>query len=198
MTKRNIHRHQFEIDQGYRESRLGQHARVIWFTGFSGSGKSTLANALECALSERGHTTYLLDGDNVRHGINGDLGFSQEDRSENIRRVAEIANLFIDAGLVVIASFISPLQSDRDLVKMIVGNDRYIEIHVSTSLEECERRDVKGLYKKARSGEIPEFTGISSPYEIPLAPDLRIDTGEVSPEEALKNILDLVIEKIKR
>jgi len=196
MPTANLHLHNFEIDKGLREKRLGQRARVIWFTGLSGSGKSTLANALECALMEKGHTTYLLDGDNIRHGINGDLGFSKRDRSENIRRIGEIANLFIDAGIVTIASFISPMQSDRNRIKKIVGKENYIEIYVSTSVEECEKRDVKGLYKKARSGEIPMFTGISSPYEIPLKPDLRIDTAGVNLEDSLKPVLDLVLEKI--
>lgn len=198
MASSNIHKHSFEVNRDARENRLGQRACLVWFTGLSGSGKSTLANELEGALLEKGHTTYLLDGDNVRHGINGDLGFSAADRSENIRRIGEIANLFVDAGLVTIASFISPLEADRERVKKIVGKDRYIEIHVSTSLEECERRDVKGLYKKARSGEIPEFTGISSPYEIPLKPDLRIDTESTDLEVCLGSIMDLVIEKIKR
>lgn len=198
MAASNLHLHNFEVDQNLREGRLGQRSCLIWFTGLSGSGKSTLANALECALLESGYTTYLLDGDNVRHGINGDLGFSIADRSENIRRVGEISNLFIDAGIVTIASFISPLQSDRDMVKRIVGKENYIDIYVSTSLEECEKRDVKGLYKKARSGEIPMFTGISSPYEIPLDPDLSIDTESSDVETCLRSIMELVLDKIKR
>jgi len=198
MVGSNLHKQNFEVDRGIRERRLGQSAQLIWFTGLSGSGKSTLANLLEQRLLDLGFTTYLLDGDNVRHGLNKDLGFSSQDRSENIRRIAETSNLFLDAGIITIASFISPLASQRELVKTIIGEDRYIEIHVSTSLEECERRDVKGLYAKARSGDIPEFTGISSPYEIPLKPDLVIDTEGMDLGDSLAPVLDLVLEKIKR
>lgn len=149
--------------------------RLIWFTGLSGSGKSTLANALEIKLHEAGYLTYVLDGDNLRAGINTGLGFSKEDRHENLRRVAEIAKILMDSGITVIGAFVSPLESDRLLVKEIVGEENYLEIFVSTPLEICEARDVKGLYKKARAGEISEFTGISSPFEWPQNADLVVN-----------------------
>jgi adenylylsulfate kinase len=161
-------------------------------TGLSGSGKSTIANALENELHTRNISTYSLDGDNIRQGINKDLGFSSEHRTENIRRIAEIANLFVDAGIVTLASFVSPYQKDREEVKKIVGGDKTLEIYVSTSLEECERRDVKGLYQKARKGEITNMTGISAPYEKPLNADLEIDTGSESVEESVQKILQLI------
>lgn len=166
----------YGINQQRREQQNGHKALLIWYTGLSGSGKSTLANAVEQELFEDGIHTYTLDGDNIRKGINKNLTFSREDRLENLRRIAEIAKLMVETGLVVNAAFISPLISDREMVKEIVGAEQFIEVYVATSLEECERRDVKGLYQKARNGEIPDFTGISAPYEPPKQPDVVIDT----------------------
>lgn len=180
-----------DITKEIREKRLGQKAAVLWFTGLSGSGKSTLANALEIKLTALGKHTMLLDGDNIRMGLNRDLNFSNEDRTENIRRIAEVAKLMNDAGLIVLTSFISPFAQDRDLARTIIGDD-FVEIYVSTPLEECERRDVKGLYKKARAGEISSFTGISSPYEVPRKPDIEIDTSQRTVEETV----DLLIRKL--
>lgn len=180
-----------DITKEIREKRLGQKAAVLWFTGLSGSGKSTLANALEIKLTALGKHTMLLDGDNIRMGLNRDLNFSNEDRTENIRRIAEVAKLMNDAGLIVLTSFISPFAQDRDLARTIIGDD-FVEIYVSTPLEECERRDVKGLYKKARAGEISSFTGISSPYEVPRKLDIEIDTSQRTVEETV----DLLIRKL--
>jgi bifunctional enzyme CysN/CysC len=166
--------------------------KALWFTGLSGSGKSTVSNAVEKSLVTMGKHTMLLDGDKVRHGLNKNQGFKEVDRIENIRRVAEVSKLMNDAGLIAIASFISPYRSDRENAKNIVG-DGFIEIHVSTPLEECERRDIKGLYQKARDGEIPNFTGISSPYEEPINPDIRIDTTNCSIEEATDQIMNVIM-----
>lgn len=177
-----------DITKETREKRLGQKAATLWFTGLSGSGKSTLANALEIQLTAMGKHTMLLDGDNIRMGLNRDLGFSDEDRTENIRRIAEVAKLMNDAGLIVLTSFISPFKQDRDLARSIIGED-FVEIYVNTPLEECERRDVKGLYKKARAGVIAEFTGISSPYEPPEQPEITVDTSKLSVESAVDEIL---------
>jgi adenylylsulfate kinase len=189
---KNTTKYQFTVSQSEREKLHKHKAFLIWFTGLSGSGKSTIANALENELHTRNISTYSLDGDNIRQGINKDLGFSSEHRTENIRRIAEIANLFVDAGIVTLASFVSPYQKDREEVKKIVGGDKTLEIYVSTSLEECERRDVKGLYQKARKGEITNMTGISAPYEKPLNADLEIDTGSESVEESVQKILQLI------
>lgn len=189
---RNTTKYQFTISQSEREKLHKHKAFLIWFTGLSGSGKSTIANALENELHTRNISTYSLDGDNIRQGINKDLGFSSEHRTENIRRIAEIANLFVDAGIVTLASFVSPYQKDREDVKKIVGSNKTLEIYVSTSLEECERRDVKGLYQKARKGEITNMTGISAPYEKPLNADLEIDTQSESVEESVQKILQLI------
>ncbi|GAA4291932.1 adenylyl-sulfate kinase [Aestuariibaculum suncheonense] len=169
---------------------------LIWFTGLSGSGKSTIANLLEKELHKQQIHTYTLDGDNLRRGLNKDLGFTKEDRTENLRRTAEVARLFIDAGMVVIAAFISPYNSIREMIKTIVGEAYYIEVFVNTPLEVCEHRDVKGLYKKARAGEITNFTGISAPFEVPLNPTVEIKTVEVAPEEAVKRILEVLKHKI--
>jgi adenylylsulfate kinase len=163
---------------------------VIWLTGLSGSGKSTLANALEKRLYELGLRTYLLDGDNIRHGLNKDLGFSPQDREENIRRIAEVAKLFVDAGLITITAFISPFRKDRELARSRVETGEFAEIYVKCTLEECEKRDPKGLYKKARNGIIPEFTGISSPYEEPEHPELTIETDLVSIEQGVEQVLE--------
>lgn len=178
-----------DITKEIRAEQKGQTPKTVWFTGLSGSGKSTLANALEKRLVAMGRHTMLLDGDNIRMGLNMDLGFKETDRVENIRRIAEVAKLMNDAGLIVLTAFISPYRKDRENAKEIIGED-FLEVYVSTPVEECERRDVKGLYKKARRGEIPNFTGISSPYEAPEAPDVIIDTREMSVEDAVSAIVD--------
>ncbi|MGN0073025.1 MAG: adenylyl-sulfate kinase [Coriobacteriales bacterium] len=178
------------VNRSLREGHMGQRAATLWFTGLSGSGKSTLANAVEQALYARGRYTMMLDGDNVRMGLNKNLGFGDEDRIENIRRIAEVSKLMNDAGLVVLTSFISPFVADRRNAREVIGEDSFIEVYVSTPLEECERRDVKGLYKRARSGQIPSFTGISSPYEPPVNPEITVDTSAESLEESVQRILD--------
>ena len=192
----NIVHHNFNVSQSDRE-KLHQHkAFLLWFTGLSGSGKSTIANALESKLNSLNVSTYSLDGDNIRFGICKDLTFSPEDRTENIRRIAEIANLFVDAGIVTLASFISPYSKDRQNVRNTVGAKNYIEVYVNTSLDECERRDVKGLYKKAREGEVKNMTGISAPYEIPQNPDLEIDTVKESVEESVDKIINYLEKRL--
>jgi adenylylsulfate kinase len=178
------------VTKADREQLKGHKSYLIWFTGLSGSGKSTLANLVEIALHKKGFLTYTLDGDNIRKGINKNLSFTPEDRKENIRRIGEIANLMIDAGVITLAAFISPYTKDREGVMKIVGTDNFIEIYVNTSIEECERRDVKGLYKKARIGEIKDMTGISAPYEAPINPDLEIITDGQSIEQSVDKILD--------
>lgn len=189
--------HNYKISKNYREQQKGHKAYLLWFTGLSGSGKSTLANLVEIELSKLGIHTYVLDGDNIRNGINQDLSFAPEDRTENIRRIAEVGNLFVDAGLLTIAAFVSPYRKDREHIREIVGAENFIEIYVNTSLEECERRDVKGLYKKARAGEIKNMTGISAPYEAPLHPDIEIITDHQPIEASVKSILDVIVEKLK-
>jgi len=189
---KNIIDYNFDITQKDRAHRLNQRALLLWFTGLSGSGKSTLSNAVEGFLFEKGFTTYALDGDNTRMGLNSNLGFSSEDRKENIRRIGEVSKLMLDAGLIVCASFVSPFKADRDRIKEIVGKENIVEIYVSTPLEECEKRDVKGLYKKARLGEILDFTGVSSPYEAPENPDINIDTTNVSIAEAVNQIYNYI------
>uniref|UniRef100_UPI0037C0969E adenylyl-sulfate kinase n=1 Tax=Arenimonas sp. TaxID=1872635 RepID=UPI0037C0969E len=161
----------------------------IWFTGLSGSGKSTIANQLEQRLLAGHHHTYALDGDNVRHGLNRDLGFTEADRVENIRRVAEVARLMVDAGLIVLVSFISPFRSERDMARALFSDDEFIEVFVDTPIDVCEQRDVKGLYAKARAGQLPNFTGISSPYEAPLHPELHLRTAEAPVEDLVEAIL---------
>ena len=192
-----IIQHNFSVTKKERSALKNHGAFLIWFTGLSGSGKSTIANELEKALFAKEIHTYLLDGDNVRKGLNNNLSFSPEDRSENIRRIAEVANLMIDAGLVVLASFVSPYREDRENVKRIVGYNNFIEVFVNTPIEECERRDVKGLYAKARAGEIKNFTGVNAPYEAPMAPDVEIDTTVVSVEEAVALILSVINKRFK-
>ena len=182
--------HQHVIDQAARGDQKGQSPVLLWFTGLSGSGKSTLAGALERALFESGFHTYLLDGDNVRHGLCKDLGFSLEDRDENLRRVGEVAKLMVDAGLVVLSAFISPTLAERERVRALFPEGKFIEIHVSTPLSVCEARDPKGLYAKARTGEIANFTGISSPYEQPLAAELTIDTSKGDLTTQVNTLLD--------
>ena len=173
----NIRWQEGKVDLARRRSRSGHHNKVIWLTGLSGSGKSTIAHQLELTLHEQGKHTYVLDGDNVRHGLNGDLKFSPEERKENIRRISEVAKLFHDAGVYVIISFISPYREDREKARSIIGED-FIEVFVDCAIEECEKRDVKGLYAKARAGEIQDFTGVQSPYEAPEQPEVTVKTHE--------------------
>lgn len=179
-----------------KEELLNQHSVMIWFTGLSGSGKSTIAIALERELQKRGLLCRILDGDNIRSGINNNLGFSEEDRVENIRRIAEIGKLFVDTGIITIAAFISPNNDIREMAANIIGKENFLEIFVSTPIEECERRDVKGLYAKARRGEIKNFTGISAPFEPPANPALSIDTSKLSVEESVNKLLELILPKI--
>ncbi|MDN3643638.1 adenylyl-sulfate kinase [Lutimonas halocynthiae] len=195
--KENIIRHNYQVSKLERQELLGQNSLLLWFTGLSGSGKSTIANALEHKLHVEGIKTYALDGDNIRKGINNDLTFSPEDRKENIRRIAEIANLMVDAGVVVLAAFVSPYKKDRENIARIVGNDNFVEIFVNTSIEECEKRDVKGLYKKARAGEIKDFTGVNAPYEAPENPEVEIITDGLSIEECVLKIYDKIKPKLK-
>ena len=193
---KNIIKHAFSIDKKTR-SKLKKHAPfLLWFTGLSGSGKSTIANRVEQLLHEKGVHTYILDGDNIRNGLNKDLSFKPKDREENIRRIAEISNLMIDAGLVILAAFISPYKKDREKVRKTVGARNMIEIYINTSLKECEHRDVKGLYKKARQGEIKNMTGISAPYEEPKNPEIEIKTEELSVENAAKKITNYLSLKL--
>ncbi|WP_110710253.1 sulfate adenylyltransferase subunit CysN [Salinicola sp. CR57] len=189
LSASNIVWHDMAVTKQRRAERNHQKPCIIWFTGLSGAGKSTSANALERQLFGMGYSTYLLDGDNVRHGLCGDLGFSDDHRQENIRRVGEVAKLMVDAGMISLVSFISPFQRDRDLVRDMVDSDEFIEVFVNTSLDVCEGRDPKGLYRKARAGEIDDFTGISSPYEAPKNPDIVIDAGELSIEEVAKTLI---------
>lgn len=180
-----------------REELLNQKGLMIWFTGLSGSGKSTVAIALERELHKRGFLCRILDGDNIRSGINNNLGFSNEDRVENIRRIAEVSKLFVETGVITLAAFISPTNDIRQLASGIIGKDDFIEVFIDTPLSVCEQRDVKGLYKKARAGEIKEFTGISSPFEAPENPDLRIDTSAQSIEESVNQLISFILPKIK-
>lgn len=186
--KKKIFREAFIIDLKTRIDRFNQSPKLIWFTGLSGSGKTTLSNSLEKFLFEKGYYTYCLDGDNIRFGISKDLGFSFEDRTENIRRISEVSKLFLDSGLIVLASFISPLRSQRQIVKNIVGKENFIEIFVSTPIETCEKRDIKGLYKDARKGLIENFTGVNSEYQPPKNPNIVIDTSELTIKESVKLI----------
>ena len=182
----------FKTTKSQRELLHGHKAYLLWFTGLSGSGKSTLANLVEIELHKKGISTYILDGDNIRQGINKDLGFAPQDRSENIRRIAEISNLMLDAGVVTFAAFVSPYSKDREAVKQIVGPDNFIEIFVNTSLEQCVRRDVKGLYKKARAGEIKNLTGISAPYQAPINPDVEVVTDDQTIQESIAIIMQFL------
>ncbi|MCL6585864.1 MAG: adenylyl-sulfate kinase [Anoxybacillus sp.] len=185
----NIVWHHATVTKEDRRTKNGHHSAVLWFTGLSGSGKSTLANAVSKKLFELGVQNYVLDGDNIRHGLNKDLGFSAEDRTENIRRIGEVAKLFVDSGQFVLTAFISPFTRDRQLVRQLLANDEFIEIYVKCPLEECEKRDPKGLYKKARNGEIREFTGIDSPYEEPVSPELTIETHRHSLEQCVEQVI---------
>ncbi len=188
----NIVWQQHAVSRSDREAQKQQQAVVLWFTGLSGAGKSTVAGALERALLTRGAHTYLLDGDNVRHGLCAGLGFSEADRNENLRRVGAVAGLMVDAGLVVLSAFVSPLRAQRDAIRQSLPAGRFIEIFVSTSLDVCEARDVKGLYQKARRGEIANFTGISDPYEAPLQPELTLDTSVLSLQDSVELCLQLL------
>jgi adenylylsulfate kinase len=179
-----------------REKLLNQRSLVLWFTGLSGSGKTTLSDALEAELFQRGYKTYILDGDKIRDGLCKDLGFSEEDRTENIRRVGEVANLILDSGLIVLSAFISPFAKDREVVRETIGAEKLVRIFVDCPLEVCEQRDVKGLYKRARSGEIKKFTGINSPFEIPEESELVLKTAEHSIEELIGTILEFILPKI--
>jgi bifunctional enzyme CysN/CysC len=180
----NIHRQALTISRDERERLNGHKGKVIWLTGLSGSGKSTIANALEIKLHEEGYRTFILDGDNVRHGLNKDLGFTEADRVENMRRIAEVAKLMLDAGLVVITAFISPFHRERQMARELIGLD-FLEVHVSTPLEVCEARDPKGLYKQARAGKIPNMTGINSPYEAPMNADIELDSSSMTLPEMI-------------
>ena len=193
----NIVYHQYEVNRKKRCQSKKQPSFVVWFTGLSGSGKSTIASLVEQVLFEKGYSTYTLDGDNIRRGINKGLGFSREDRKENLRRIAEVAKLFVDSGMITIAAFISPLKEDREMIKSIIGEDDYLEIFVDTSVEECERRDVKGLYKKARAGEIKDFTGINAPYEKPENPDVVIKTEDESIDKSVDQVIKYLTNKIE-
>jgi adenylylsulfate kinase len=186
---KNIVWHETTVTKEERERISGHRGCTVWLTGLSGSGKSTLANLLEKALWERGARAFVLDGDNVRHGLNKDLGFSPADRTENIRRIGEVAKLFTEAGVINVTAFISPYRADRDLVRGLMKDGDFVEVYVGCDLDECERRDPKGLYKKARAGQIPEFTGISAPYEAPEKPELTIDTTGETADQSLAHLL---------
>lgn len=189
---RNIVWHHATVTRERREQMNGHRGTILWFTGLSGSGKSTLAHAVEEHLHQMGVHTFVFDGDNVRHGLCGDLGFSADDRKENIRRIGEMAKLFVESGMIALTAFISPYRTDRDRVRELVREDDFLELYCQCSVEVCEQRDVKGLYKKARAGEIKEFTGISSPYEAPESPELLLDTAKHSVEECVEQILSLL------
>ena len=191
----NIVWHDHKITRAERSVNKNQKPCLLWFTGLSGSGKSTIANALDVALHKRGYHTFLLDGDNVRHGLCSDLGFSDDDREENIRRVGEVCKLFADAGLIVMSAFISPFTSDRRMVRKLFPAGEFIEVFMDTPLATCEERDPKGLYQKARSGQIKHFTGIDSPYEVPSHPELRLDTSTMSVEECVDTLIAYLLER---
>lgn len=190
----NITWHGGDVEKQHREEMLGQKGVILWFTGLSGSGKSTLAVAVEKELYKQGKLSYRLDGDNIRHGLNNDLGFSPEDRVENIRRIGEVSKLFADCGVVTMTSFISPYKQDRELVRALVEPGAFVEVYAQCTVEQCEERDPKGLYKKARAGEIPEFTGVSAPYEEPENPEIVVHTGEQSIEESVAIIMNYLKE----
>ena len=187
--------HDHKVVRSQRAENKNQKPCLLWFTGLSGSGKSTIANALDVALHSRGYHTFLLDGDNVRHGLCNDLGFSDEDRVENIRRIGEVSKLFADAGLIVLSAFISPFNSDRRLVRKLFPAGEFIEVFMDASIETCESRDPKGLYQKARSGQIKDFTGIDSPYEVPAHPELRLDTSRMSVDDCVEVLFAYLLER---
>ena len=194
--KLHIIKHEYNINHEARQAQMGHKCACLWFTGLSGSGKSTIANKVEESLFALGYKTYTLDGDNVRKGLNKDLSFSESDRVENIRRIGEVANLMCDAGLVVLAAFVSPFEADRKMVRDAIG-ENFMEIFVDTPIEVCEQRDVKGLYRKARNGEISNFTGISSPFESQVNPEIHIKTVESSVDRAVEIILENILPKLK-
>jgi len=191
----NIAWHHASVDRAARADQRGHRSAILWFTGLSGAGKSTLANAVNQALFERGLATYVLDGDNVRHGLCKDLGFSDADREENIRRIGEVAKLFLDSGVIVLTAFVSPFRADRDKARALVDDGDFIEVFCSADLGVCEERDTKGLYAKARAGEIKEFTGISSPYEAPESPELSVDTGSAALDACVEQVVNALIER---
>lgn len=195
MAERHIIWHEQSVVKEERQRKNGHKSAILWFTGLSGSGKSTIANAFIRRLFEEGKQGYILDGDNIRHGLNKDLGFSPEDRKENIRRIGEVAKLFVDAGNIVATAFISPYREDRKFVRRLVEEDEFLEVYVKCPLEVCEKRDPKGLYQKARKGEIPSFTGIDAPYEEPLYPEIVIESDKVSVEESVEQIMTVLEEK---
>lgn len=195
MENKNIVWHPHKVIRSEREKIKNQKGCVLWFTGLSGSGKSTVANEVETILNSLKFHTYLLDGDNIRRGLNSDLGFSDKDRSENIRRISEVAKLFVDAGIITLTAFISPFISDRKKAKDIIGEENFIEIFIDTPFEECAKRDPKGLYKKALNGEIKNFTGLDSPYEQPINPDIHIKTIDLDIQESAKKIVDFLKNK---
>ena len=197
MPQSYIIRQDYKITREDRERLLQQRPLLLWFTGLSGSGKSTLADRVEQELHAKGFKTYLLDGDNIRHGLNSNIDFTDEGRKENIRRIGEVAKLFLDAGIIVLTAFISPFREDRDRVRALVGEGEFIEIHVDCPLEVCEQRDVKGLYAKARRGEIPNFTGISSPFESPLQAEITVHTDTETLESCVNQILTYTYNRIK-
>lgn len=195
MTNSNIVWHNYKVSKEARHKQNQHKSCVIWLTGLSGSGKSTFANALDQKLYDLGVRSYVLDGDNIRHGLNKDLGFSKEDRTENIRRVAEVAKLFVDSGTIVLTAFISPFREDREFVRKLFLKEEFLEIYIKCPLAICENRDPKGLYKKARKGEISDFTGISSPYEAPLYPDAIIETNRMTIEQSVDYLIQLLKNK---
>jgi len=196
-TSKNLFPHDHYVNAELRKKLINQKPLLIWLSGLSGSGKSTIANELEKKLFENGYLSYLLDGDNIRIGLNKDLGFSDNDRKENIRRISEVSRLMLDAGLIVITAFISPFEEERELAKSLVKEENYFLVHVNCSVKKCEERDVKGLYKKARAGEIKNFTGIDSPYEIPDNPNFIVDTEKESVSESVNKIFTVISNKIK-
>ena len=191
----NIAWHQASVDRAARAEQRGHRSAILWFTGLSGAGKSTLANAVNQALFERGLSTYVLDGDNIRHGLCKDLGFSDADREENIRRIGEVSKLFLDSGAIVLTAFVSPFRADRDKARNLVSDGDFIEIFCAADLNVCEQRDTKGLYAKARAGDIKEFTGISSPYEAPDTPELCVDTGAADLAHCVDQVVNELISR---
>jgi len=191
----NVVWHHATVTRARREAQNGHRGAIIWFTGLSGSGKSTLAHAVEESLHQRGCRTFVLDGDNVRHGLCGDLGFSAQDRQENVRRIGEMAKLFVEAGVIVLTAFISPYRADRERVRGMVKQGDFIEIYCDAPIEICEARDVKGMYKKARAGQIAEFTGISSPYEVPKNPELTMNTADADLKTCVQQVIDEMVQR---
>jgi len=192
MSNKNVIWHHATVTRNRREILNGHKSIILWFTGLSGAGKSTLAHAVEEKLHNEGRRSFVLDGDNVRHGLCSDLGFSNEEREENIRRVGELAKLLVEAGVITLTAFISPFRADRDKVRGLAMHGEFLEIYCKCPLEVCERRDVKGMYKRARAGEIPEYTGITSPYQEPINPELTIDTDRLSVDESVDRVLELL------